>query len=105
MCVSLTRRPQRDLTPATWQRYFSSSEDVRLEGGDVFHVYRAGSSGPLLVLLHGGGFSGLTWALFTVSGPQSLSVGCWMGSCCLQESCSDAESGMPLREWMVVSFQ
>jgi pimeloyl-ACP methyl ester carboxylesterase len=30
-------------------------------------VYCLGDSGPLLVLLHGGGFSALTWALFSVS--------------------------------------
>ncbi|XP_037069724.1 protein phosphatase methylesterase 1-like [Pollicipes pollicipes] len=65
-------RRRRDLTPTTWQRYFSSAEDVQLDGGDVFHVYRSGSSGPLLVLLHGGGFSGLTWALFTERIVQSV---------------------------------
>ncbi|XP_043190690.1 protein phosphatase methylesterase 1-like isoform X1 [Amphibalanus amphitrite] len=62
---SRSRRQARDLTPATWQRYFASAQEVRLESGDVFHVYRAGSAGPLLVLLHGGGYSGLTWSLFT----------------------------------------
>ena len=34
-----------------------------------FRVYQAGSSGPypLLLLLHGGGHSALTWSVFTVS--------------------------------------
>lgn len=34
---------------------------------DVFRVYKAGSDGPLLVLLHGGGHSALSWAVFAVS--------------------------------------
>lgn len=37
-------------------------------GEDVFRVYRRGSKGPLLVLLHGGGYSALTWSLVVVSG-------------------------------------
>lgn len=32
----------------------------------MFRIYLAGCEGPVLVLLHGGGYSGLTWALFTV---------------------------------------
>ena len=35
--------------------------------GNSFRVYRLGDSGPILFLLHGGGFSGLTWSLFAVS--------------------------------------
>lgn len=61
--VSSRRRLSRDFSPQTWHLYFDSSEDVKLAGGDVFHVYRRGSEGPLLVLLHGGGFSGLSWCL------------------------------------------
>ena len=30
-------------------------------------MYTAGSEGPVLLLLHGGGHSGLSWAVFTVS--------------------------------------
>nr|SVE80774.1 EOG090X07NZ [Daphnia magna] len=56
---------KRDYTPVHWSRYFTSSEKVIVnEDGDSFQVYRRGSSGPLLVLLHGGGFSALSWALF-----------------------------------------
>ena len=59
---------KRDYHPIHWTRYFTSAENVVInEEGDYFHVYRRGSVGPLLVLLHGGGFSGLTWALFAVS--------------------------------------
>jgi len=58
---------KRDYTPTHWSQYFTTSEDVVInEDGDTFHIYRRGSSGPLLLLLHGGGFSALTWALFSV---------------------------------------
>lgn len=57
---------KRDYTPIHWSQYFVSSESIVVNEGDTFHVYRRGDSGPLLVLLHGGGFSALTWALFTV---------------------------------------
>lgn len=58
---------KKDYTPVHWSRYFTSCEKVIVnEDGDSFQVYRRGSSGPLLVLLHGGGFSALSWALFAV---------------------------------------
>nr|SVE73608.1 EOG090X07NZ [Daphnia atkinsoni] len=56
---------KKDYTPVHWSRYFTSCEKVIVnEDGDSFQVYRRGSSGPVLVLLHGGGFSALSWALF-----------------------------------------
>jgi hypothetical protein len=44
---------------------------------NCFHVYLRGSSGPVLLLLHGGGHSALSWALFAVSellGPSGISM-------------------------------
>lgn len=58
---------RRDYTPASWKKYWDRSEDIALQGGDVFRVYRRGTVGPLLLLLHGGGYSALTWSLFAVS--------------------------------------
>lgn len=29
-----------------------------------FNVYEAGSSGPVLLCIHGGGYTGMSWALF-----------------------------------------
>ncbi|TYZ60009.1 hypothetical protein PybrP1_002200 [[Pythium] brassicae (nom. inval.)] len=56
-------------TPSTpeelWAAYFDTKEDVALENGDVFRTYRAGSSGPHVVLLHGGGYASMTWSLVT----------------------------------------
>lgn len=43
-------------------------------GANVFNVYSLGDKGPLLVLLHGGGYNGLTWALFAVSGAVSRKI-------------------------------
>lgn len=60
------RGGKQDFTPVTWDKYFSERSDVKV-GENSFRVYRLGSSGPLLVLLHGGGFSALTWAVFSVS--------------------------------------
>ncbi|KAL3234079.1 hypothetical protein MRX96_022827 [Rhipicephalus microplus] len=55
---------RRDYTPLSWRDYFSEALWVRTSDSDTFRVYMKGSQGPLLLLLHGGGYSGLTWALF-----------------------------------------
>lgn len=59
-----------DYSPVSWREYFDQMEDVSVglaDSRDVFRVYKAGNEGPLLVLLHGGGHSALSWAVFTVS--------------------------------------
>lgn len=58
------RGGKQDFTPVLWNKYFTDRSDVKV-GENSFRVYRLGSSGPLLVLLHGGGFSALTWAVFS----------------------------------------
>lgn len=64
---------QRDYRPSSWAEYFDEKKDLQMENGDVFRVYLKMSSDanshtlPLLVLLHGGGFSGLTWSCFVRS--------------------------------------
>lgn len=54
-----------------WNEYFEGKEDVVLESNQVFRVYFSKrdkeNKKPLLVLLHGGGYSALTWAHFTVN--------------------------------------
>ena len=44
-----------------WQSYFSAAVDVPV-GQDVFRVYMAGSSGPLVLALHGAGCTALSFA-------------------------------------------
>lgn len=53
----------RDSTPLTWEKFFDENRTVDVDG-DSFNVYLKGSDGPVFYLLHGGGYSGLTWACF-----------------------------------------
>lgn len=56
--------------PTMWDEHFNEKEDVVLENDQKFRVYFTQrdreNKKPLLVLLHGGGYSALTWAHFTV---------------------------------------
>ncbi|KAL3971262.1 solute carrier family 66, member 3 [Sarotherodon galilaeus] len=85
---------KRDFSPLPWSQYFETMEDVVVEnenGKDIsltavpvssayfiilsisislttvniFRIYCSGSHGPVLLLLHGGGHSALSWAVFT----------------------------------------
>ncbi|KAJ3589313.1 hypothetical protein NHX12_010158 [Muraenolepis orangiensis] len=59
---------KKDFSPLGWSRYFQTIEDVEVEtaaGKDVFRLYCSGSHGPVLLLLHGGGHSALSWAVFS----------------------------------------
>uniref|UniRef100_A0A673I5C9 Protein phosphatase methylesterase 1 n=1 Tax=Sinocyclocheilus rhinocerous TaxID=307959 RepID=A0A673I5C9_9TELE len=64
---------KRDFTPLPWSQYFETMEDVEVENDnskDISFVYCcedscSGSHGPVLMLLHGGGHSALSWAVFT----------------------------------------
>lgn len=66
----LPRRGQKDYSPLSWQSYFDAIENIVLNDGSTFRVYLSGFDDsdygckPLLVLLHGGGYSALTWAIF-----------------------------------------
>ncbi|UYV76134.1 PPME1, partial [Cordylochernes scorpioides] len=51
-------------SPLPWNNYFQNKVEVKVND-DSFNVYTIGEKGPCLVLLHGGGYSGLTWALFS----------------------------------------
>ncbi|KAJ8298024.1 hypothetical protein KUTeg_024555 [Tegillarca granosa] len=52
---------KRDYTPEHWDKYFQHMHDVKV-GQDTFRVYESGTEGPVLLFLHGGGFSALSWA-------------------------------------------
>lgn len=58
---------KKDFTVIPWKNYFDCEKEVNIPGtSDVFHYYQKGELiGPIVVLLHGGGFSGLSWALFS----------------------------------------
>ena len=40
---------------------------ISLTTVNIFRIYCSGAHGPVLLLLHGGGHSALSWAVFTVS--------------------------------------
>jgi hypothetical protein len=51
-------------SPLPWEGHFDEAKDVTIPGTqNVFHVYMAGSQGPVVFCLHGGGYSGLSFAL------------------------------------------
>ncbi|XP_067112699.1 protein phosphatase methylesterase 1 [Osmerus mordax] len=59
---------KRDFTSLPWSQYFETLEDVEVDNNsskDTFRIYCSGSHGPVLLLLHGGGHSALSWAVFT----------------------------------------
>ncbi|KRX17675.1 Protein phosphatase methylesterase 1 [Trichinella nelsoni] len=48
--------------PLEWNAYFDKKETVKISDKNLFNVYIKGKDGPLLVFLHGGGCSALSWA-------------------------------------------
>ncbi|XP_031555798.1 protein phosphatase methylesterase 1-like [Actinia tenebrosa] len=58
---------KRDYSPLSWDHFFDRKDDVKVNDKDTFRVYKSGDQGPLLLVLHGGGHSALSWALFTES--------------------------------------
>uniref|UniRef100_A0A182QL66 Protein phosphatase methylesterase 1 n=1 Tax=Anopheles farauti TaxID=69004 RepID=A0A182QL66_9DIPT len=61
-------RRQTDYNPLMWDAFFAEKRDVVTKQGK-FRVYLSApteqTGAPLLVLLHGGGFSALSWAHFS----------------------------------------
>lgn len=59
---------RKDYTPVSWKQYFHQYADVDTESG-VFRVYFSPVPDevirPRIITLHGGGYSGLSWALFS----------------------------------------
>ncbi|RDX91609.1 Protein phosphatase methylesterase 1, partial [Mucuna pruriens] len=67
--ASVPRRPPtkssaEKYAPVDWSAYFDKEDDIAIpESNDVFHVYTAGTEGPVVFCLHGGGYSGLSFAV------------------------------------------
>ena len=81
---ALLPRPQASATApglaqSTWEAYYDECHTVRVPapcgGEDAFRVYVAGDAeGPVLVLLHGGGLSAMSYALATQSLKRKATV-------------------------------
>jgi len=60
------RRPgsfrRRSYSPVSWTKYWDTKENLET-GRGAFTVYSKGSGSTLVLLLHGGGYSALTWSL------------------------------------------
>lgn len=70
---------QKDYTPVQWNEYFEEQEDIQVDDQTTFRIYKSKPStekGPVLFLLHGGGFSALTWALFSEELKQLIHCQC-----------------------------
>ncbi|KAF5303214.1 hypothetical protein FQR65_LT08294 [Abscondita terminalis] len=51
-------------SPLRWSEYFEKELKIKIDNNNTFNTYSTGDKGPVLVLIHGGGYSGLTWSLF-----------------------------------------
>ncbi|EFO22152.1 phosphatase methylesterase 1 [Loa loa] len=60
----LRRSGMIDVTPLEWNEFFDRKLSLNINDG-VFCVYTKGDIGPIFYMLHGGGYSGLTWAALT----------------------------------------
>ncbi|XVF63412.1 hypothetical protein PTKIN_Ptkin09bG0085400 [Pterospermum kingtungense] len=59
-----TQTSSQKYSPLDWAAYFDQEEDVCIpDTNDVFHLYMAGTEGPVVFCLHGGGYSGLSYAI------------------------------------------
>ncbi|CAM6031460.1 unnamed protein product [Sphagnum compactum] len=73
----VTSRP-KDYNPTQWNEYFEESRDVVTDRG-TFRVYLTKlpqETGPLVVCLHGGGFSALTWSHFSTEIQELIHCQC-----------------------------
>jgi len=60
------RRPgsfrRRSYSPVSWKKYWQKKEQIQIDSG-LFTVYSRGEGETLVLLIHGGGYSALTWSL------------------------------------------
>ncbi|KAL3878158.1 hypothetical protein ACJMK2_030528 [Sinanodonta woodiana] len=55
---------KRDYTPVFWDKYFQHEHRIKVNN-NTFRVYECGNEGPVVLFLHGGGFSALSWAVLS----------------------------------------
>jgi protein phosphatase methylesterase 1 len=71
------KKPQKEYTVLPWTNYYDSHKDVVLENENKFRVYTKGDSGPVFFFLHGGGFSGLSWAVLSACLVRKIRCQCY----------------------------
>jgi protein phosphatase methylesterase 1 len=71
------KKAPKDYTVLPWTNYYDTHKDVVLENENKFRVYIKGDSGPVFFFLHGGGFSGLSWALLSSSLARKIKCQCY----------------------------
>ncbi|XP_055340302.1 protein phosphatase methylesterase 1-like isoform X2 [Paramacrobiotus metropolitanus] len=62
-------------TPASWDKYFDTKRIVNVKE-NAFSIFEKGSLGPVLYLIHGGGFSALSWALVSKAITELVACRC-----------------------------
>lgn len=62
--VHPSRKPIKDYSQLEWNTFFDEKLFINVDD-DKFCVYTKGNTGPVFYLIHGGGYSGLTWACLT----------------------------------------
>lgn len=69
---------QKDYNPTEWSQYFAENRDVKTSRG-TFRVYlskQPQQPGPVVVCLHGGGYSALSWAHFSIEITEMVHCTC-----------------------------
>ncbi|CAO1406205.1 unnamed protein product [Diamesa tonsa] len=70
---------QKDYSPLEWNSFFHDYVDCEVDDG-TFRIYRTKQpevlNFPVIVLLHGGGYSGLSWAAFSTEITQLIHCQC-----------------------------
>ena len=75
--ASSRKKNQKDYSLIPWTNYYDSIKDVVLENQNKFRVYIKGDSGPVFLFLHGGGFSGLSWAVLSACLVRKIKCQCY----------------------------
>lgn len=73
----VTSRP-KDYNPIAWMEFFEEQKDITVEQG-TFRVYLSkapAEPGPVVVCMHGGGYSALSWAHFSTEITEMVHCQC-----------------------------
>ncbi|KAF8069435.1 protein phosphatase methylesterase 1 [Scenedesmus sp. PABB004] len=61
--LSLDAGSRAPIEQHAWDEYWDERRSLELPGRGSFNVYTAGGEGAVVLCLHGGGYTGLTWSL------------------------------------------